>query len=299
MAETTKSLRPSPDALLNPRLDIVFKSIFTQDSEDGCLARNSLISSLTGLEITETKVLNNDIPVEQCLVEKQIRLDLHCKVTTGETVSVEMQMECGKYNIPNRLEYYVARLLSGTQNVDDNYLHISKVFQIMICDFTLVEGAKDPLLINTMKNQHGQNFGNLMNIITLELPKIKLPKTEIEKISDTELESWYENLTSAEKWAIFFKWADDPKKNKRLLPLFDKNKGIQTARRILMQVSQKEIDWAMAESRRKFIMDYTSDCAAYKQEGLEEGLKKGRAESQATINSLNARIRELEAQLGR
>jgi hypothetical protein len=60
--------------------DVVFKAMFTSDTEDSREALRSLLSACTGREISAVQVINNDI-VPSHLAAKTPRLDVH--VTTG------------------------------------------------------------------------------------------------------------------------------------------------------------------------------------------------------------------------
>ena len=56
-----QTLRPSPDALLNPRLDPIFKSLFTQRSEDSQKALESFLSAIFEKTVTNGKHIINTL----------------------------------------------------------------------------------------------------------------------------------------------------------------------------------------------------------------------------------------------
>lgn len=58
------TLRPSPTALLNPRLDPTFKAMFTQESKDSEEALKSFISSVLGRKIKSVKLTSNEPVVD-------------------------------------------------------------------------------------------------------------------------------------------------------------------------------------------------------------------------------------------
>jgi len=59
-----QTLRPSPTALLNPRLDINFKSIFTQETQESDEALLSFLSSILNRKIKNLKLTGNEPPVD-------------------------------------------------------------------------------------------------------------------------------------------------------------------------------------------------------------------------------------------
>ncbi len=62
--KTTSTLRPSPTAILNPRLDPIFKAIFTQGTKESDLALKGLISAAVGKEVNSLMLQPNEPPVE-------------------------------------------------------------------------------------------------------------------------------------------------------------------------------------------------------------------------------------------
>ena len=60
MEETKKTWKPSPTAILNPRLDINFKAIFTQDTEGAKIALKSFLSAAIGRQVTEVTLGPNE-----------------------------------------------------------------------------------------------------------------------------------------------------------------------------------------------------------------------------------------------
>ena len=55
-----KTWKPYPTAILNPRLDINFKAIFTQDTEGAKIALRSFLSAATGRQVTEVTLGPNE-----------------------------------------------------------------------------------------------------------------------------------------------------------------------------------------------------------------------------------------------
>ena len=77
--------------ILDPRHDIVFKTIFSKESEAASIARNSLISAFLGRDVKESIVINNDSTIEN-IHDKASRLDLQCILEDKTKVDIEIQI---------------------------------------------------------------------------------------------------------------------------------------------------------------------------------------------------------------
>ena len=110
--EEKTSLRPSPTALLNPRMDVNFKAIFTQETEESNEALKSFLSSVLGKEVVKVQISANEPPVD---IPSQIQMTFDVSVTfnNGEKADIEMQGQDQKYDFSIRSEIQVARLLNN------------------------------------------------------------------------------------------------------------------------------------------------------------------------------------------
>ena len=61
------------------------------------------------------------------------------------------------------------------------------------------------------------------------------------------------------------------------------NKEIKKAMEIIDEMSMDEKEWELYESRRLAIMDYNTNMRLFKEEGLEEGLKRGAKQEKIEI----------------
>ena len=66
------TLRPTPDALLNPRQDANFKAIFSEDSEEGRLALKSFLEAILNAKVSDIQLLQNELPVESEYDKKSV-----------------------------------------------------------------------------------------------------------------------------------------------------------------------------------------------------------------------------------
>lgn len=114
MGETIQdkeTLRPSPTALLNPRMDPIFKAIFTQETKESYAALESFISSVLGRKIKDLKLTTNEPPVDNT-TESKMSFDVSVTFDNGEKASIEMQGRNRDYTYEARSEIQVARLLN-------------------------------------------------------------------------------------------------------------------------------------------------------------------------------------------
>ncbi len=98
--------------LLDPRRDVVFKTIFSKDTEEATIARNSLISAFLGRKVKESIVINNELPIDD-IRDKASRLDLYCILEDETKVDIEMQMYNTADSIQDRLTFYTSQLYVG------------------------------------------------------------------------------------------------------------------------------------------------------------------------------------------
>lgn len=89
MAETKKTWKPYPTAILNPRLDINFKAIFTQDTEGAKIALKSFLSATLGRQVTEVKLEPNE-PAAETTTDMQMAFDIAVTFDNGERAAIEM-----------------------------------------------------------------------------------------------------------------------------------------------------------------------------------------------------------------
>lgn len=268
-----KSFRPSPTALLNPCADPIFKSLFTQDTSASRQALCGFLSNLLGKEITDLVLQPNELAVES-LSDRQTQFDLTCKANS-EPVNIEMQGINLHSLYANRAEYHVAHLLNHYVTKGTDETDIPKVYQISVVNFILNKDSDAPYSHFLMQNIDGSGsvLGNRMNVIFLELPKIKELSDDIEK------------LTKVEQWGKFFLYANDSDKQNFLKTLGKLNPGIEYAMEALDFLSKEELEWQRETSYWKYVMDVTTAKNEAKRigfaEGHEEGFSTGHAEGLA------------------
>ncbi len=270
-------LRPSPNALLNPCADPIFKSLFTQENPKSRKALSCFLSALLGKAISDVVLQPNELSVEAYL-DRQTQFDLTCKVNS-EPVNIEMQGINLHSLYQNRAEYHVAHLLNHYVSKGMDETDIPKVYQISVVNFLINKDSDTSYNHFIMKNtnEDGSVLGNRMNVIFLELPKIK------------ELQDDVNKLTEVEQWGKFFLYANDSEKQEFLKELGKVNPGIQSAMETLDFLSKDELEWQRETSYWRYVMDVTTAKNEAKRtgyaeghaEGHEDGFAEGQAEGRA------------------
>jgi predicted transposase/invertase (TIGR01784 family) len=92
-----------------------------------------------------------------------------------------------------------------------------------------------------------------------------------------------EDMTDIEAWAVFFKYVTDEDKQEILNKILERREAVKMAKNILMQVSADEEARAYYESELIFELDQRGRFRVAKEEGIAEGITKGKAEAQIEI----------------
>ena len=249
--------RPSRDALLNPCADPTFKIIFTDDSDESRGALTCFLSDILEKEVTDVVLQPNELSGE-ALDDKQSEFDINCKID-GKAVNIEMQGRNENTCYGKRAEYHAAHLLNHYTPRGKGWQDIPQVFQISVLNF--IFDAEEENCINwyTMKNAEGRQIENLLNVIFIELPKIKQLSDDVSKLTKTQM------------WGKFFLYASNKDKQDVVKELCAHNRGIDMAVTVLEHVSQDEMNW-YHESRYWM---HVSDMITAERHAIETGMAKG------------------------
>ena len=305
-----KSLRPSPTALLNPRCDPSFKAMFTQNTPSANAALADFISAMIGRTVTHVELTANE-PAADLLDELQMSFDVGVTFDGGERAAIEMQGKNRDYGWTSRAEIQCARLLAVSAKKGSSW-HAPCVYQMSVLNFTLREcedgaaggpgaagesGAarvsrggerahnkddKRPFSWYTMREKGGAPLSGLMNILFLELPKLR-----------SRFGTPPEKLSKLEKWGLFLLYADSPDAQEYIAALLKNEGGLMNAKTALTDISEDERNWWIQNSydiaRRDREEEMQNTLARGRAEGEvlglargeERGLVRGRAEGEA------------------
>ena len=283
-----KSLRPSPTALLNPRCDPSFKAMFTQNTPSANAALADFISAMIGRTVTHVELTANE-PAADLLDELQMAFDVGVTFDGGERAAIEMQGKNRDYGWTSRAEIQCARLLAVSAKKGSSW-HAPCVYQMSVLNFTLREcedgaagesGAarvsrggerahnkddKRPFSWYTMREKGGAPLSGLMNILFLELPKLR-----------SRFGTPPEKLSKLEKWGLFLLYADSPDAQEYIAALLKNEGGLMNAKTALTDISEDERNWWIQNSYDIARRDREEEM----QNTLARGLARGRAEGEA------------------
>jgi predicted transposase/invertase (TIGR01784 family) len=262
---------PEPKNLLSPKNDWLFKKLLTADGmEEGLI---DLIASFIRQPVKSARIYKNELPADG-ISEKQIRLDINCVTDDGTRINVEMQtyrMEeplPGEFeNLKSRTSYYLAKLHSSQDLKGKQYYKAAKTYQILFCTYSVFENPNKFLNEFTMKNDEGDTFNNDLNVIYVELTKLK----EILKKSAAD-------MSPAERWSIFLEYADNPEHFEIVKSVAEVNGAIKMVLKNLIEASQDEAVRWKAMSREKFLLDAESDRLTAYENGIQTGVANERKE---------------------
>jgi len=261
--ETKKqTLRPSPTAILNPRLDINFKALFTQGTKESDAALRSFISAALGRKIRSLKLDPNE-PAVDAPSQMQMSFDVAVTFDDGEKADIEIQGRDREYDFKARAEIQVARLLNNNAKKGDEWKS-EKVYQISVLNFHCSRDDKSQVSRYTMKSQSGTELAGKLNVIFIDL-------LEIKKLLGTPVES----LTPLQKWGLFFSYADDESKAEYISKIAKSEEGIMEADRIAQKMSEDDANWFRQNSIDIARRDYNSTMRHYQSMGLEQGIQQG------------------------
>ena len=242
--------------ILNPRLDVNFKAIFTQNSKDSRFALKSFLMAAIGRKIKKVTVIENENP-KQFDLQRGISYDINCIFEDDSCAQIEMQGFEKAYDYGKRAEYYAARLLSSAIEVGDDWNSLPVVYQISVLNFIYDDSNDNPIHQYTMiDRKDGANLAGVLNVIFMELPKIP----EISNLEDVK------NLPSPVKWCKFLQIADNQEKQDLIDALARSEEGIMKAESTLKGISMDRWRWIIQGQIEGIERDRISEINARKRE---------------------------------
>lgn len=237
---------------LDPKLDVVFKSMFTRKGNEELL--EDLLSSILNRDVKCKEVVKEARVGQKRPEEKYGALDIKAILGTGEEVDIELQL-INKHDTVNRATYYLSVLTAEGLSVSEDYSSMKQKIVIFILDYILFNNRK---AINEshicLKEENNYELTNLHKYYFIELPKIDTIKDEeIQKLRE-----WYAFLNQKEE----------------LVKIVRKNKVIKRAQEELEYLSGEEEIKRLAELRQKAIRDEIA-LKRYAEEGMKKAMEEG------------------------
>lgn len=263
-------LLPMDADILPPSDDRVFKLILTPEEAKPVLM--DLISAVIKRPVVDVEVRNNEIPPEDTQ-EKAERLDVNCRIDDGSQVDLEMQASRieeesdGKHqNLKGKSIYYLCDLHSSQPSKGvRRYDNLARTYQVTFCSYTVFHDRKE--YVNSFSMRHDEDNELLSDAI-------RVVYVELSKLQETMKKS-VDDMTDLEKWAVFFRYANEPTHRETVNEVIASKEVLQMAGNLLMNISQDERERAVFRSRRMYQTDLQSNLATAEDRGKEIGISIG------------------------
>lgn len=247
--------------------DIIFKAVFGRDTP-GC--KRALIGLLNRiLEWEEDPIVDlvylNPFSMAELEGAKEIIMDILVETSRGEQIDIEMQIGTTR-ELMNRFLYYLSKLVVRGLEKGEDYGKLKKSIVIVILRDRYLPDSEPAHSCFVMKSREtGYDLSELAQLHVLELGKYRWEEKEAEEMSPLEALSAYLSCTG------------DPEKEAYVEKLVGKgDEVIAMADEELKKVSEDDRLFAYRMSKEMYQMDQAIRMRTAKEEGLAEGLEKGR-----------------------
>ena len=262
--------------LLQPKIDIVFQSLFNKKNEE---ITKSFIEALldekvNSIEINDTKELTRDKPMNKLGI-----LDLELDINNKEKVDVEVQLLKNDEFI-HRLLYYWSRLYSKQMQRGEEYTKAKRVVIIAIVDFE-IDITKELRRMETIWNIREKEKTEKVLTDLLEIRIINLRRVREAYQKDKE--------NKKNQWVMFL---EDPN-SKEVKEIMEKNEDVKKAIITVKEMSEDEKMERLAELREKAIRDEKALYNTGIREGKELGIKENKREIAKKMLSKGIKIKEV------
>jgi len=242
----------APDAdLLPPSNDRIFKVLLTHNDAKHVLM--DIISAVIEHKVTDVQIRNVELPKPD-MEEKGQRFDVNCTIENDDQVEVEMHStpiyESGteRKNFINKCTYFLTDLHSSQKSRGMDYHKLVRTYQVTFTSHPVFSGHPDFVSRFTLRDGEGRVFTDQINQIIIELSKL-----------NDLLKKPVEQLTTFEKWLLFFRFAPDTMQREKINDIIKEREEIGMASAILQEISKDEKERAILRSQKKYEMDMYSN----------------------------------------
>ena len=173
--------------------DFAFKYVFGEDCKEANDALKSLLTVFLERKVNHVVVKNSEM-VKDYSKMKNSRLDLLVEFDDQTTVDLEMQLRQTKDHLPNRFNYYLARL-HGSQDMEGK--SYSQLKETIVMIFFNVNIFENDNICNTFRYKCDGDLPfvkeekeDRMKLRTIEMPKVDLNKL-LEDMNEQEKMIYY------------------------------------------------------------------------------------------------------------
>jgi predicted transposase/invertase (TIGR01784 family) len=252
--------------LLNPKLDIVFKQLFTTDP-DILLDLINVVLGFPEYQRIQSIEIKNPIILPEDITEKYIILDIKAVDTRKSLYDIEMQTQKYRY-YPERIVYYLSRMYAIQLEAGESYEYLRPVIGIHFLDYEQFPKYAEWHFCFELRDVR---YPKLRLTEQFLLHLFELPKFE----RVTQPEQWGEKMF---EWLHFFNHAQQ-ERDETMKTRYT-NPAIHKAFTVLEKLSADEETRYRAEMREEALRNKVSELSAAREEGREEGKEEGRKEGE-------------------
>ncbi|CAN2042669.1 transposase [Candidatus Magnetomoraceae bacterium gMMP-15] len=247
--------------LLSPKLDFVFKKLFTKDVDLLIDLINTVLKLSDYKRVKEIEIKNPTILPED-ISKKFIVLDILAVDETDHKYDIEIQVR--KYDYyPERALYYLTKMYSDQLDSGEKYDELKPVIGIHFLDYKQFPKSNQCYFCFQLRDVDNPKlkFTDDLSLIIFELPKL----SELKKLDKTD--------KYLMEWLYFLKHAD--KEGDKNMRTHYTNPSIHKAFNILEGLSSDEEVRIHAQMRERALRDELSMLASARREGEKIGIEKG------------------------
>ena len=247
---------------ISPYTDFGFKKLFgTEENKDLLRDFLSELISDKGRIVKLTYLTREQLGKNESA--RGVAFDIHCETNLGEKFIVEMQQTHQKY-FKDRSVYYSSFPIQEQALQGEWYYELKPVYFVGILNFELDKNNENADYyhheVKLMDTNTHRVFYDKLTFIYLEMPKFKKSEKELK----TKLDKWLYVLKHLPSFS------EQPKKLRGLV--FNK------LFRVAEIAKLNKVETVAYEASLKVFRDYFSVMKTNRDEGWEEGWKKGREE---------------------
>ncbi len=250
--------------LLPLKDDVTFKMFLSSPTPESNACLRSILSALTGREVTAAKVTNSEL-LPEFVKGKMPRLDVNCKFNDGEMADIELQLSRAGDDQKLRSLFYACKLYAGTLGSGKLYKAAPNVYQIFLIDFDLFdeddkEGGRQFYHRAMMRLDDGSVFADRLQLLFFNL---KVPE-HVDK-----------SLQKAANWCTFIAGSSNPEVLAKLEKDSDWKEDFKVALSTAIRISAEERALAYHLSMDRAEADYWNGIRSAKEDGISIGEKRG------------------------
>jgi len=249
--------------LLTPKLDYVFKKLFTLDVKLLIDLINSVLMLIKIDQIISIDIQNPEILPDH-IKEKYIVLDIKAYDNQGNHYDIEMQASKYFY-YPKRSTFYLSKIFASQLKSGEHYNLLEPVIGIHFLDYIAYSKYSDYSYCFEFRdfNHPELKYTDDLSLYLFELPKVKRKK---------DLNVLPENKRKQYEWLHFLNYAHEG--GKAMQKAYYANPMIHRAFDLLSKISEDEQTRKEAELREEAIRNKIYELNAAREEGIERGRLK-------------------------